>query len=292
MSNIKILAILITYNSQKWIRKNLHSIFADSDSVNLDVYIVDNGSTDDTVNIIKKEFPRVLLQESKENLGFGKANNLAFSYALKNQYDYVFLVNHDGWLLPKFWENASLILSNPQYVNYGLLSPVHYDETERELDFGFKRYIGNQLKNSEDREVIDVDLINGAFLFISRECLIEAKGFDPIFFFYGEDIDLCLRAKRKGYKIGVMKNAKVVHDRKESRMTRTRLKYHIYANSIIQIRGMEGSFSIRFLKTVWSNILLSIYPKVKFSYSRSLFINQVFILIKDYKQIKKSESYN
>lgn len=249
---MKILVILITYNSQKWIRKNLRSIFADSDTVSLDVYIVDNGSTDDTVNIIKKEFPRVLLQESKENLGFGKANNLAFSYALKNQYDYVFLVNHDGWLLPKFWENASLILSNPQYVNYGLLSPVHYDETERELDFGFKRYIGNQLKNSEDREVIDVDLINGAFLFISRECLIEAKGFDPIFFFYGEDIDLCLRAKRKGYKIGVMKNAYVVHDRRMRALTEDRIWKHLVANYLIQIKSIPGGFYPSFFKTFYS----------------------------------------
>ncbi|WP_434981410.1 glycosyltransferase family 2 protein [Daejeonia sp. YH14] len=293
MECLKILVILVTYNSEKWIRKNLNSILDHGGALLVDIFVVDNGSSDQTTTIIEEEYPEVILKKSTENLGFGKANNIAFDYALEHQYDFVFLVNHDGWLRPGFWKNVSSVLSNPEYDPFGLLSPVHYDCTERDYDFGFKKYAAEALNQNSEKEVVNVDMINGAFLFISKKCLTDVKGFDPIFFFYGEDIDLCLRAKKKGYKIGVIKTSSVVHDRIVKRIDDKRISFHLFANTIIQIKSKatEGFF-INFCKGLFSNIS-KMTTKTDVGYKPELYIMNIIKLIKNYKKIKISyKKYN
>lgn len=282
---MKILAIIITYNSEKWIDKNISSIF--QQGLVGDVLVIDNGSEDKTLDIVKSKFPQVKIIESGENLGFAKANNLGFEIAKKEHYDYVFLVNHDGWLLPDFWNHVLPILSDPNYEHYGLLSPVHLDSTEIELDYGFRKYAGDALEKNADN-VIEIDSINGAFLFISRKCLEEIKGFDPVFFFYGEDIDLCLRAKKRGYKIGVLRDAKVVHDRQERAMTEERLQLHLFANTLIQIKADRSGFLKSFCKALFSNVSLAFQKNKLFGYVPDLYFRNIIKLVSRFSLIKNS----
>lgn len=282
---MKILSIIITYNSEKWIDKNISSIFQQGFAG--DVLVIDNGSKDKTLEIVKANFPKVRIIKSKENLGFAKANNLGFEIAKKEQYDYVFLVNHDGWLLPGFWNEVMPILSNPDYSKFGLLSPVHLDSTEKELDYGFKKY-GEQALKTSNEKVETIDLINGAFLFISRKCLAEIDGFDPVFFFYGEDIDLCLRAKKKDFMIGVIRNAEVVHDRQERKMTKERLQLHLFANTVIQIKGDRSGFVKSFSKAVFSNLSLAFQKNKLFGYVPDLYFKNIIRLISRFRLIKNS----
>lgn len=281
---MKILAIIITYNSEKWIDKNISSIFQ-QDFVG-DVLVIDNGSEDKTLDIVKSKFPQVRIIESGENLGFAKANNLGFEIAKKEHYDYVFLVNHDGWLLPDFWNHVLPVLSHPNYEDYGLLSPVHLDSTEIELDYGFRKYAGDALEKNSDN-VIEIDFINGAFLFISRKCLKEIKGFDPVFFFYGEDIDLCLRVKKRGYKIGVFRVAKVVHDRKERILTDDRVWNHLVASYLIQLKSIRGGFYKSFLKTNYS-IFTGYFHHISNKKQRKNYIKLFFYLWRNKSRIKNA----
>ena len=83
-----------------------------------------NASGDGTVEYIKENYPEIMLIESKENLGFGKGNNLAMRYALDHGCDYVFLLNQDAWLdendtIEKLVEVAQ------RHPEYGILSPMH-----------------------------------------------------------------------------------------------------------------------------------------------------------------------
>lgn len=279
---MKILSLLITYNSEKWIEKNINSIFQGTDKV--DVLIIDNGSNDQTLKIIKEKFPKVRLIESKENLGFAKANNLGFEIAKSEGYDFVFLINHDGWLFHDFWKHVFPIISSIDYESYGLFSPAHFDGSEKEYDFGFKKYLGNIDLTKSDKSVVDIEYINGAFLLISLRCLKVVKGFDPIFFFYGEDIDLCLRVRKRGYKIGIIKEAKAVHDRKERKMTEERAWNHLVARYLIQIKSIDGGFSLSFYKTIYSLLKeLSSFGKNHKSY-----LKLILYLFNNKSRIKKS----
>ncbi|QIG90339.1 glycosyltransferase family 2 protein [Chryseobacterium sp. POL2] len=280
---MKILATIISFNSEKWISKNIQSLYKNSKDCIVDVLVIDNGSTDKTCQIIQQKFPFVNLIRNNENLGFGKANNIAFEYALEKQYNYIFLVNHDGWLMSGFWEKCVPVLTNNK--NFGLLSPYHYDSTEKEYDYSFKRYL-QTVKMTAETEIREVELINGAFLFISRECLLKTKGFDPLFFFYGEDIDLCLRAKAQGYKIGIIEGANVVHDRKERLMSKERLYYHLIANHLIQFKSIKTGFYSSFCKTIYS-AMISMLSKNRIT-SRKDYIKLVLYMFENRTTLKKS----
>jgi len=285
---MKVFCIIVTYNSQKWIEKNISSIYNNTlgNELEVDLMIVDNGSEDDTIKIVRQIFHKVQIIENSRNLGFAKANNMAFDYALKNNYDYVFLVNHDGWLLSGFWENVLPVLRNNK--DFGLLSPFHYDVSEKEYDFSFKEYLPQNY--NEGRNPIEISAINAAFLFISKDCLIAVKGFDPIFFFYGEDVDLCFRAKKKGFKIGLIKNAKVVHDRKERPMTKDRLYEHIIANILIQIKSNnENKYFLKtYSKAIYSSIILIFKKNNYYKNVSILYLRSIFHLLLNYRKIHQS----
>ena len=88
---MKIYSIIVTYNGMIWIEKCLKSVVDQSE-----VIVVDNNSSDNTLNHIKQYFPSVKILPQSENLGFGKANNIGISYALNNGAEAVFLLNQDA----------------------------------------------------------------------------------------------------------------------------------------------------------------------------------------------------
>ena len=83
----KIAVVIVTFNGEIWIKKNLNSLL--NSNYPIEIIIVDNASTDKTINIIK-EFSSIELIQNKNNLGFGKANNIGIDFALKNGADAVF----------------------------------------------------------------------------------------------------------------------------------------------------------------------------------------------------------
>ncbi len=210
--NNKIAIIIVTYNGTKWIRECLNSCQG------YDVVVVDNNSTDDTVKIIKEEFSDVILIEKDENLGFGKANNLGISYALNNGFDYVFLLNQDAYIIDKCIEDLIEVYNKNK--NYGILSPVHLNKAKNQLDRNFANYVTKNPDFVEDfllkktqREVYEVPFVNAAAWFLTKEVLMDVGGFDPIFFHYAEDNNYCQRVIYHNYKIGVVSNSFVIHDR-------------------------------------------------------------------------------
>ncbi len=133
---MKVLVIIITYNAMNWIDKCLSSV--QNSSCDADLYIVDNASSDDSVAYIKEHYPEAILVESKENLGFGKANNLGLQYATNKDYDYVYLLNQDAWLE----ENTLEVLIEAQKRSKaGIISPLQYQADLENLDKQFAKRI-------------------------------------------------------------------------------------------------------------------------------------------------------
>ncbi len=204
----KIAVVIVTFNGEIWIKKNLISLF--KSNYPIDIIIVDNASKDETINIIK-EFSAVELIQNKNNLGFGKANNIGIDLALKKGADAIFLLNQDTWIFENTISNLAEVLF--ENSNLGIISPLHFSAEESILDENFNTYY-NRFNKEEDSELLRiVPFVNAAAWLVSKECLSKTGYFDPIFNHYGEDRNYCERVKYHGFKIGVAKKAAICHDR-------------------------------------------------------------------------------
>jgi GT2 family glycosyltransferase len=204
----KIAVVIVTFNGEIWIKKNLNSLF--KSNYPIDIIIVDNASTDETINIIK-EYSAIELIQNKNNLGFGKANNIGIDLALKKGADAIFLLNQDTWIFENTISNLAEVLF--ENSNLGIVSPLHFSAEESILDENFNTYY-NRFNKEEDSESLRiVPFVNAAAWLVSKKCLSKTGYFDPIFNHYGEDRNYCERVKYHGFKIGVAKKAAICHDR-------------------------------------------------------------------------------
>lgn len=182
-------------------------------SIAVEILVVDNASTDDSITIIES-FTQVQLIKSKVNLGFGKANNIGIKLALEQQSDYVFLLNQDTWVFKKSIETlVNIALQHPEM---GIVSPMHLCANETDLDENFNTYYQqkNRIINSK---LIEVPFVNAAAWLISKQCFEKVGLFEPIFNHYGEDRNFCDRMKYHGFKVGIVASSAIVHDRVISR---------------------------------------------------------------------------
>ena len=200
----KVLVLIVTFNAEKWLDTCIHPIYKQ-----LDILIIDNYSTDQTVEIIKRQYQDVYLIENKLNIGFGKANNIGLKYAIKHKYSHVLLLNQDARI--DYQEVIKLIKKSNNNPEYGILSPLH-KHTESVLDKRFEEY----LSSTEDRlisnlifsrnhfnSIYEVPFVNAAIWLLSGKCIKDVGGFDSLFYHYGEDDEFAQRVKYKNMKIGV-----------------------------------------------------------------------------------------
>lgn len=216
---MKILTIIVSYHFERWMQRCLDSL-RQSD-MPTDVLVVDNASTDRTVELIRGRYPEVRLIESRENLGFGRANNLGFEVAVRQGYDAVFLLNQDAWIDAHTLEVLAGL--SRRYPEYGILSPVHLTGRGDALDQGFASYAG--LRDTADitppgEEPVECRFLNAAFWYIPVPVLKKVGGFCPLFYHYGEDVDYVNRLHYHGFKLGYSPRVKGCHDREFRQVTR------------------------------------------------------------------------
>lgn len=215
MQAVKTLVIIVTYNGEKWLHKCLESIPADAD-----VMVVDNASTDSCVEIAANSDHPVILIQSKQNLGFGAANNIGLQYAIDNGYDYVYLLNQDAYLEPN--TIAKLIEAHKNAPEYGILSPMQYN-ANGSLDTNFSRKTGfsdASAAQKSNHSVTEVPFVMAAHWLMPVEAVRRIGGFSPTFPHYGEDDNLVDRAQYHGFKVGVVAGTSAIHDRAERKLTK------------------------------------------------------------------------
>jgi GT2 family glycosyltransferase len=216
----KVFVVIVSYNPIKWIDKTLQSIF--NQALNVDVIVVDNGSTDGSLEFLENTYPNVNLIKTIENIGFGRANNLGIRQAYDRGADYVFLLNQDAW----FKNNALVKLVEIAELNkgYGIISPIHLNGKGDALDTNFATFISpkhteglvsdiymNTIKNG----LYTTDYVNAAAWLLSRKCIETVGGFNPLFFMYAEDDNYLQRVKYHGLKVGIYPLAEIFHDREQ-----------------------------------------------------------------------------
>lgn len=230
----RVLVIVVTYNGMKWLDRCLGSVAGDGlseSAMTVDVFVVDNDSTDGSADYIQGHFPQVKLIRCAENLGFSKANNLGFEYALKKGYDYVYLLNQDAWLEAGALE--TLVAAADSHPEYAVLSPLQYQDGYEELDRLFKK-----------------DKTPPAAHWLMPTAAIRKIGLfnEELFPLYGQDDDWCNRARYHGFTVGVVLEARAVHDRAQRKEAKEKIIDRNYRiGSLVRLCDINRPLWERFL---------------------------------------------
>lgn len=218
---MKLSVVIVTYYSGNYIYKCLQSLEKSKNEVEMDVWIVDNGSDDGSIEKIKKDFPKINYILNKENLGFSKANNLALK---KVSSDYILLLNPDVEV-PKGTVEYMMEFMRTN-LEVGVAS-CKVELADGSLDKASHRgfptpwasflyfFLGNDSlyhqTNKDMTKEHEVDSISGAFMLVRKKVLDQVGLFDEDYFMYAEDIDLCFRIKEAGYKVMYVPRVKIIH---------------------------------------------------------------------------------
>lgn len=256
----KTVVIVVTYNGMKWYENCFESLR--NSSIPVQTIVIDNNSSDDTVNYIKTHYPEIYLVESKTNLGFGKANNIGLEYALEQNANYIYLLNQDAWIKPNTIKN--LVEALEQNSSYGIISPLHISKDEENIDYNQIYHIlpdncpdliEDYILGKDKKQIYQIRFVNAAHWLISANCLADVGGFSSLFFLYGEDNDYINRAVYWGYNIGICPHAFAIHDR----LLKERNKNDNFAKKVEQ------------QKTFYSHILANINKKFSLVFRDVLF---------------------
>lgn len=281
----RVLVIIVTYNGMQWIEKCLDSTRASV--VPLDVFVIDNGSTDGTQDFIRKNYPEVILFQSEENLGFGKANNIGFQRALDCGFEYVYLLNQDAWIQAN--TIRILIDCHKRHPVFGVLSPFQLQANLKHLDKNFCYICGGCKELIDDfyfqnvQEIYPVPMVMAAHWLVSRECLEKVGGFSPIFPHYGEDDNYANRVWFHGYSVGIVPEAIAIHDRENRVESKEKKLYMEYISGLIMLSDIYKPKSFQFLRLA-INTLKSILL-----YHSVIAIKNMIKILVNYRVIKKSK---
>jgi len=223
---------IASFNTRDRLEKCLASIFLHARDIPLELIVVENGSADGSVSMVRKNFPSVRLLENKKNLGFGKAHNQAFELS-KGRY---FLVLNADTLLFEgtlqkmiafmeekkeagaagcrmYWdEGRTFIFPDipvPGIRNYPLLFMDYCRRFPKHRISGKFWHRARRFWQADSP--LEVEAVQGGFIFIRREAVTEAGLFDENYFLFFEEFDFYRRVRSRGWKIYYYPGADVVH---------------------------------------------------------------------------------
>ena len=215
--HIKIL--ILNWNGKHLLKPCLDSVTA-IDYPNYSVMVIDNGSTDNSVNMVKENYSEVNLLVLEKNYGFAGGYNRCFT-RLKDEYSgFILLLNNDTEVDPDILN--SFIQAKEKYGDNNLYGGKIFYQNNPELiwyaggNVNLKylklSHRGIRQTDSEDYSLpMKTDYVTGCCLFTSMQVINQLNGFDERFNMYGEDVDLCLRAKEEGIQCYYWPEAKLWH---------------------------------------------------------------------------------
>jgi GT2 family glycosyltransferase len=218
MSRPRVSIVIVSWNSRDLLRDCVATLLELTRTAELEIIVVDNGSTDGSQEMIKLSFPKAILIENDRNLGFARACNLGMKSAAS---ELILLLNSDTFVKDDVVGRCAMHMM--QRPDIGMLGcELRYPDGRRQHTanraLGIRQTLFERLwlyklvpaaRRPEmllggywegDREIA-VDWLAGAFLLLRRELYDRSGGFDTRFFMYGEDSEWCMRLRRLGYKI-------------------------------------------------------------------------------------------
>jgi GT2 family glycosyltransferase len=224
MSALDLSIVIVNWNTRDLLRHCLASL-SNTTGVSCETIVVDNGSTDGSLEMLKARFPEVRVISKERNIGFAAANNCGLAQARGR---YCLLLNSDTRVDPdtltrmvQFMDNHSVAgACGPQLLNAdGTLQPSGRGFPTLAsalgellpMPEGWRQSLRGKEQRRDYNQACQVDEVSGAALCLRRKALHEIGLLDDEFFFLGEDIDLCWRLKRAGWKVFYVPDARVMH---------------------------------------------------------------------------------
>lgn len=244
--------IIVSWNTRQLLDNCLDSIYKETKKINFEIFVVDNASSDRSAEMVKEKYPQVQLVENKKNAGFAAANNQALKHASGR---YILFLNPDTIILDNALDKGVEMMDARPEVSILGANTFNSDMTRQKTVapdpsllsqiflLAKLRHLFPKSKIIKKYQRFDFDysketLINGhtqgSFILIKKDVLDKIGSFDEKFFIWFEEVDLCFRARQRGYKILYSPEVKIIHYGGESfKQVMTFKKQLMYNQSLL-----------------------------------------------------------
>lgn len=282
--------ILVNWNGKKWLKKCLDSLVSQTYK-NLEIILIDNASTDDSIKLVKEYFPEVKIILNKKNLGFPKANNIG---VLKSKGKYLLLINNDTWVKNDFIEKLYEFYKKNEFA---VISPIEKDYAGKKINLvnptidptGSPAFFILQEKKNKL-------FFTSVCYFCQKKDYLETLGFDENYFVYYEDVDWFWRMSLLGIKYGYASDVYIHHAGAGATGKGINYNMFLYRNQnalqtilknyslltlifVLPLYFLQNLFEITFF-------LALLKPKISYSYFQGWFFN-----IQNFKKILKKRKW-
>lgn len=231
--------VIVNYNTADLLRRCLQHSLASVTTHELTLTVVDNGSRDESLAMVRAEFPNVAAIRSERNLGFAGGNNLALREIVARVpadadrgHEYILLINTDLFMAPETIE--TLVGFMEERPDVGIVGP-RVEKRDGSLDLacrrnfptpanaffklfglsrrfpGHARFADYNLTHLDPGELTEVDAVMGACMLVRLAAIDQAGLLDETFFMYGEDLDWAYRIKERGWRVFYNPQTRVLH---------------------------------------------------------------------------------
>lgn len=263
---LKLSILIVNWNSKDYVRSCLETVRKTCGLLSPQIVVVDGGSFDGCGEMLASEFPEVEFLQSDDNVGFGRSNNLGFA---KVRGEFLLLLNPDTELLP---ESVSELLGQMTVLpKVGMIGPRLLN-SDGSLQTSCVKALPTPVRQMLDSEFlrrlfpksrlwgtweafssstpVEVEAVSGACMLLPSNVFRQVGGFSPEFFMYGEDMDLCAKVRKQGFKVYHDPRAQVVHHGSGS----SQLQINQFSTVMVRVAGViymrrnHGHFTAAFYR--------------------------------------------
>ena len=253
--------IIVNRNTRNFLRDCLSSVFNQTQGIEFEVIVIDNGSSDRSVQMVEAEFPQVIVIANAENRGFAAANNQGIAIAKGR---YVLLLNSDTIILDDVIKKTVLFADAHRQAAVVGCRVLNTDKTLQQTCFMFpsvlnmllaatylyklfprNRFFGRERITWWNRSsVSEVDVATGCFMLVRRQAIEKIGLMDKRFFVYGEETDWCYRFKKNGWKIVFTPSAQIIHyGGQNTKQMARKFKLQLYGSNLIFMKKHKSKLA-------------------------------------------------
>jgi len=271
--------IIVNWNTRSILRDCLSSVFKQTQGIEFEVIVIDNGSSDSSVQMVETEFSQVNIIANTENRGFAAANNQGMAVAKGR---YVLLLNSDTVILDDVIKKTVLFADTHREAAVVGCRVLNADRTLQQTCFMFpsilnmvlaatylyklfpqNRFLGRERMTWWNRNnVSEVDVVTGCFMLVRQQAIEKTGLMDERFFVYGEETDWCYRFKKNGWKVLFSPDAEIIHyGGQTTKQMTSKFLFQLFGSKLIFMK-LHGNR----LKFPFARLLVALFLFVRVPY--------------------------
>lgn len=270
----RVFIIILNWNGKENTEECLQSV-QKADYPNYEIVVVDNGSTDGSVGVLRKNHPGLTIIENPRNLGYAGGNNRGIAYCLERNADYVLILNNDTVVDPSFL--TALIRTAQDHPEAGILGPkiYYYQEPNRIWSAG-NEWLPDQADfvspgyriiddGTQWQEVRQVGYVIGCALLVKAEAIKRIGLLEPKYFNCWEETEWCFRARKLGYQCLFVPHAKIWHKVSASFNGQGHSPHYLYFYYRNQLLWIERNLKFGQALKMYKHLLEQIFCEFRMS---------------------------